>query len=101
VTTSKEKWKKQRDTHYQKMLDFLASAKCVDCKEGDVRCLNFDHVLEKKANISDLVHSNASWKKISAEIDKTEVRCYNCHNKKTEERANSKRHQYWSLSQSL
>ena len=56
---------------------------CVDCGETNPLLLDFDHMRDKFANISQLVQSGLSWATIKAEIDKCEVRCANCHARKT------------------
>jgi hypothetical protein len=49
--------------------------------------LEFDHIGDdKKFNISDAVRKGYSMKKLTEEIAKCEVRCANCHRKKTYER---------------
>lgn len=62
---------------------YLADHPCVDCGETDVRVLEFDHVRDKTAEISALVSVGARWALIEAEIAKCEVRCANCHRRKT------------------
>jgi hypothetical protein len=61
----------------------------VDCGETDIVVLEFDHVGEagsKQFNISDATRFGYGMAKIKAEIAKCEVRCANCHRKKTYER---------------
>jgi hypothetical protein len=69
----------------QRVRDHLASHPCVDCGEADIRVLHFDHVTgEKIASISALVlMKHSSWQAVVDEIAKCEVRCANCHMKKT------------------
>lgn len=68
------------------LTDYLASHPCVDCGEGDVRVLEFDHVRgTKEANISNLVREGWAWQRIVREIAKCEVRCANCHRRRTVE----------------
>jgi hypothetical protein len=81
------------------MLDLLVEQGCFDCETRDVRVLTFDHLRDKTAVVSQLVQKDASWDRIKQEIAKTVVRCLNCHSIKTEERANSRRHQYWQCQQ--
>ena len=66
---------------------YLSSHPCVDCGEADVRVLEFDHVRgSKTVEIARLLDRAISWAKIEAEIAKCEVRCANCHRRKTLER---------------
>ncbi len=64
--------------------DYLLSHPCVDCGEGDLRCLQFDHVVgEKLLNVGAMLGGKFSMEKIRAEIEKCVVRCANCHQRKT------------------
>lgn len=65
---------------------------CVDCGETDPRVLQFDHVRGKKgADISYLAFSaKASQDALAREIKKCDVRCANCHLKRTWDRAGYK-----------
>ena len=56
---------------------------CIDCGETNPLLLDFDHLRDKRANVSQLVQSGFSWATIAAEIDKCVVRCANCHARKT------------------
>jgi hypothetical protein len=71
---------------------YLTENPCIDCGEADPRCLDFDHVRGKKAKaISEMVKLSYRWPTILAEITKWEVRCANCHRKRTAERRQDKR----------
>jgi hypothetical protein len=62
---------------------------CTDCGEGDPVVLDFDHVHgDKEHNISDMVNGSYSIAAIKKEMRKCEVRCSNCHRKKTHQRRN-------------
>jgi hypothetical protein len=83
----KEAYQRNRD-RVQKareyVWDYLSTHACVDCGETDSRVLEFDHIKGKKVNtISRLVSDGYSIERIQSEIDKTVVRCANCHRKKT------------------
>lgn len=66
---------------------YLKANPCVDCGETNTIVLEFDHVGDDKDfNISDATRKGYSMTKIKEEIAKCEVRCANCHRKKTYER---------------
>lgn len=66
------------------IINYFSNHMCVDCGESDPVVLDFDHIRgEKTANISNLVNNRVKWEKILEEIDKCEVRCSNCHRRKT------------------
>ena len=63
---------------------YLSEHPCVDCSERDPIVLDFDHVRGKKRFIiSDMVKAALSIRLIETEISKCEVRCANCHRRKT------------------
>jgi hypothetical protein len=65
----------------------LKANPCVDCGETNIIVLEFDHTGDDKHfSISDAVRKGYSIKKVENEIAKCEVRCANCHRKKTYER---------------
>lgn len=69
---------------------YLFNHPCVDCGEIDVRVLEFDHVdpATKVHAISYMVSKGMKPEKIADEIEKCEVRCCNCHRRRT-------RRQFW------
>lgn len=67
----------------RKMMDFYLTNPCVDCGETDPRVLDFDHINNKKVNISTLLRKEYSWDSILEEAAKCQVRCANCHRRKT------------------
>jgi hypothetical protein len=65
----------------------LRAHPCVDCGEANIIVLEFDHIGDDKHfSISDAVRHGYSMTKLKNEIAKCEVRCANCHRKKTYER---------------
>lgn len=63
---------------------------CLDCGETNPLVLDFDHVKgRKRGNVSDMVRWSYSLETIKKEIRKCEIRCANCHRKKTHERMHS------------
>ena len=67
----------------EKLWAYLAGQSCVDCGERDVVVLDLDHRGSKRDNVSDLISNGAPWSVIQAEIAECEVRCANCHRRKT------------------
>jgi 5-methylcytosine-specific restriction endonuclease McrA len=61
----------------------LAGAACADCGEGDPIVLDFDHIGPKAFNIAQAVARLKPIAAIADEISKCEVRCANCHRRKT------------------
>ena len=74
----------------QKIIDYLRAHPCVDCGERDIVVLEFDHIGDKVADISVYAGSGRTWQRVEAEIAKCEVRCANCHRRKTRERSASR-----------
>jgi len=68
--------------------DYLLEHPCIDCSEGDVRVLDFDHRedCDKTAEVMKLVQDGYGLRRIMAEIAKCDVRCRNCHALVTYER---------------
>lgn len=74
---------KRKGENGRLIVEYFRTHPCVDCGEDDPLVLQFDHVSGEKSNsISDMVR-DYSWATILAEIAKCEVRCANCHLRKT------------------
>lgn len=66
------------------ILDHLETHPCVDCGETDPEVLTYDHVRGvKKDSVANLVRCGYKWTTIKKEIDKCDVRCWNCHIRRT------------------
>jgi hypothetical protein len=74
---------RRRDDARRLLLRCLASTPCTDCGERDPVVLEFDHVGEKRRNVSALVAEGSSLSAIEAELAMCEVVCVNCHRKRT------------------
>lgn len=72
-----------RQRNRQFVLEYLLTHPCVDCGENDVRCLEFDHIHSKTIEINRMIRNRYSLENIQKEIEKCEIRCANCHRKKT------------------
>lgn len=72
-----------RDRNLAFVREHLSSCSCVDCGEFDIVVLDFDHRDGKSANVSRLTHSECSLARLDDEIAKCDVRCANCHRRKT------------------
>jgi hypothetical protein len=70
---------------YRRVWNYLSSHPCVDCGHADPRVLEFDHRDRKTKveSVSVLAHRGGRWANIEAEIRKCDVRCANCHRRRT------------------
>ena len=80
--------KSYRIRNLQFTMDYLKTHPCVDCNESDPIVLEFDHLHSKKKGVSQMVSAAHSIKDIELEISKCEVRCCNCHRRKTAKQFN-------------
>lgn len=72
------------------LFNFFKKNPCVDCGETNIVFLEFDHIRDKKLNISQMM-SSYRWKSVKKEMDKCEVRCNKCHILKT-----AKQYNWWT-----
>ena len=72
------------------VISLLQENCCVECSESDIRVLDFDHIdkTTKLRGISQMIWDNTPLWKLKEEIEKCEVRCSNCHRKRTFEQFN-------------
>lgn len=97
----REWYKKNRKKHLAKQIirngavrlrnqkfifNYLSEHPCVDCGESDVIVLEFDHLRDKLFTIGRMY--DQSLKRIRNEISKCDVRCCNCHRRKTAKQLN-------------
>ena len=96
---SNEWYYKNREWHIQNVTDhkkadrerarifvaeYLSTHPCVDCAESNPVDLEFDHVRGKKTKaIASLIRDGVTLDRIKKEIELCEMRCANCHRKKT------------------
>jgi 5-methylcytosine-specific restriction endonuclease McrA len=76
-----------RNRNKERTRDFiyehLSKNPCNICGESDILVLEFDHMRDKKFNISEAIADNFSIETLKKEIDKCQVLCANCHRRKT------------------
>jgi hypothetical protein len=70
-------------SNQEKVLSYLAQHACMDCGEADPCCVQFDHVRGAKVRAVSEMLGTYDWPTIEEEIAKCEVRCANCHQRKT------------------
>ena len=76
----------RRADNHIRAIEYLRAHPCVDCGETDIVVLQFDHLRDKKADVTALINSGATWGAIEREIAKCEIRCANCHRLETARR---------------
>lgn len=100
VISRNRRWDKiQTDLTRNFIYNYLITHQCVDCGETDIIVLEFDHVRgEKLCNISLIFSGGKAFNigEITAEIEKCDVRCANCHARQTAKRGN-----FWRYRMSL
>lgn len=84
--------KKQTEILRKFILNYLLTHPCVDCGEGDIRVLDFDHRANKFMIVSNMVRNCHSLSAVEEEIKKCLIRCANCHRKRTFTAGN-----YWKI----
>jgi hypothetical protein len=84
VTKAASRNKRYRELLRGKVYDYLSVHPCVDCGESDPVVLEFDHVRENKEwDIAKMLTQAYSWDTVLKEIAKCDVRCANCHKRRT------------------
>jgi hypothetical protein len=83
LNNNKQQFKKQ-------LSEIKEKSGCVDCGINNPIVLDFDHLHDKKYNVSRMIHDGFSWAAIKKEISKCEVVCANCHRIRTHYRLTHK-----------
>lgn len=73
------------------LIEYLSEHPCVDCGESDITVLQFDHVDPRLKDdaVSALMRGRVGWQRILTEIQKCDVRCGNCHRRRTAQQKRS------------
>ncbi len=77
--------KRHRVKVREKLFAFLSSKSCLDCGEKDPIVLDFDHNNPKNKfkDVGKMLSGHYSWESVEREINKCDIRCANCHRRKT------------------
>lgn len=69
----------------QYLKEYLSKRPCIDCGESDITVLEFDHRDKSKKfkAVSSLIRYGYPINVIRKEMDKCDIRCANCHRRKT------------------
>ncbi len=79
-----QKWNGDQRLKLQRLiLGYLVDHPCIDCGERDPVVLDFDHVADKVKGVAEMLKNCYSIKSVVVEIAKCEVRCANCHRRKS------------------
>ena len=84
VAREVERNRRRRAENRRLLRAYLRSHPCVDCGESDIVTLQFDHRdrATKRQDVALLVIGKP-WSVVSTEIAKCDVRCANCHRRRT------------------
>lgn len=74
----------RKEANRSKLMDYLCDKVCIDCKLNDPVVFHFDHIDPKKKshNVAEMINGFC-WESILKEIAKCQVRCSNCHIRRT------------------
>lgn len=77
--------RRHRERVRVELLNYLKTKSCIDCGEMDPVVLEFDHKIPeiKYKTIAKMLSGHYSWKSVLDEIQKCDIRCANCHKRKT------------------
>ena len=83
-------WRIRRNLEW--LYTVLSNAACVDCGISGSLYLEFDHIGLKRKNVMTMAWEGYGQDTIQIEMNKCEIRCANCHRRKTSAERNSYRH---------
>lgn len=92
---------RQRETKRNWICEYLSSNPCVDCGESDIEVLEFDHRGDdtKISDVVKMMNNGTGLARMIEEVNKCDVRCCNCHRRKTNKRfGGTYRSRYTSIS---
>lgn len=80
---AKKSNKRTREKAGEFIIAYLSKHPCVDCGETDIRVLQFDHIEHNTSDMKISRTKSFGIKRLKREITKCEIRCANCHMKRT------------------
>lgn len=81
IAYTKKRKRRQVEENRQFIVNYLSTHSCVDCSETDIVVLEFDHRDDKSHAVSSMFRMSKD--RLIEEISKCDVRCANCHRRKT------------------
>lgn len=78
--------KRRRAAARQFIRELRARSACADCALAIPECLEFDHIDEKRADISRLIGNGVPLERLQTEIASCEIVCVCCHRRRTDRR---------------
>ena len=77
--------KRHRVKIREKLLEYLSVLACIGCGESDPFVLDFDHKdpKDKSRGVARMLSGHYSWDSLVKEIEKCEIRCANCHRRRS------------------
>ncbi len=69
--------------NHELVVQALRMGGCADCGEADPLVLQFDHIADKVDHVGWLVGSGCSPFRLARELSKCQIRCANCHRRRT------------------
>jgi hypothetical protein len=74
-------WRVRRNLEW--IYSLLGRSECCDCGIADPLVLEFDHIGLKRKNVMTMAWEGYAAETIQIEMNKCEIRCANCHRRKT------------------
>lgn len=77
------------------LYEYLLSHPCVDCGESDPIVLEFDHI-DRTTKLFTISGRDVGLNRLMEEISKCEVRCANCHRRRTAQQFAWSKHEWYN-----
>jgi hypothetical protein len=84
--------RERRHRNVSHVIDVLTQSKCFDCGLADIAVLEFDHIGVKRDSVTNVAWGEYSMENLTREIAQCEIRCANCHRRRTAEVGQHFRH---------